>query len=273
MHDLETDESFDLNNTYEYILSIQVNLDGFSFSVVCPKKNKLVAFKNSLLKISNYSLITRRFKEWIDSETLFQKPFKKIRIIVFGNKFTLIPEQFSGKELKKEIPSLLFEGNNDLEIVKNSLNKQEAQLLFALPNGLNRVIKEQFDECEILHPIKIATNLFLETEKDYSLLLIFDSNNFYLTLFNKNNILLTNSFSWAHSNDAVYYVLTVLSQLGIEPQSTDLLYAGKVDKEDETIMILEKQFNKTGVLSGNNPIQIPNVFAGQAIHHNFTLIY
>lgn len=271
MQEFVTDESFDLEKTYEYILSIQVNLDGFSFSVVCPTENKLMIFKSTLLKISSNSLIARHFKEWINTERLLQKPFKKIRIIVFSNKFTLIPEEYSSNELKKDIPNLLFARNSELEIAENSINNLYTRLIFALPNGLNNVIREQIGECEIIHPIKIVANNFFETERENRLLIIFDSENFYVTLLNKNKILLSNCFKQSHANDIVYYILTILKQLGIEPKTTELLYAGKLNNEDETINILRKYFNKINVLSENNPIQIAPRLVLHPIHQNFTL--
>ena len=46
MHDLVTEESFDLEKTYEYILSIQVSLDGFSFSILDITRKKYLALKS-----------------------------------------------------------------------------------------------------------------------------------------------------------------------------------------------------------------------------------
>ncbi|NQU54940.1 MAG: DUF3822 family protein [Bacteroidetes bacterium] len=271
MFEFVTDESFDLEKTYEYILSIQVCLDGFSFSVVCPTENRLLAFKSTSLKISSNSLIARNFKEWATSEALLQKPFKKIRIVVFSNKYTLIPEQYSNKELKLEIPKILFDENNELEIAENVINKLEARLVFALPAGINRIFTEQFGECEIIHPLKVIANQHSNAEKGLSLLLILDSENIYITLFNKNTVLLSNSFKQAHANDVVYYVLTVLKQLEIEPQTTELLYIGKSEIENDAINVLKKYFYKTDILSATNPIQIDDKIQLQPIHHHFIL--
>ena len=45
MYDLVNETGFNLEKSQEYILSIQISLDGFSFSVVSPSDNKLLAFK------------------------------------------------------------------------------------------------------------------------------------------------------------------------------------------------------------------------------------
>jgi hypothetical protein len=52
-------DSFDLEKTNEYILSIQINLDGFSFSIYSPVENKFVGSKVVPLKISNEFILNR----------------------------------------------------------------------------------------------------------------------------------------------------------------------------------------------------------------------
>ena len=230
MHDLVTEESFDLEKTYEYILSIQVSLDGFSFSILSPSTKKIVASKRTQLKISSSSLISRRFNDWVESEELLQKSFKKVHIIVFSKKFTLIPEKYFHDTLKREIPQFLFEGNNDSEIAENSIEKIKTRLLFALPAGLNDVILKQIGECEIAHPVKIVLNNLPEKEKENGLILLFDAKCFYIILFNKNKILLANNFRMAHANDVVYYVLTTLKQLEISTSETDLFIIETINK-------------------------------------------
>lgn len=271
MHEFVTDESFDLEKTYEYILSIQVSLDGFSFSVISPTENRLLVFKSTSLKISSNSLITRHFIEWLNSEELLLKPFKRIRVILFSNKFTIIPMQYSTKELKLQIPKILFKENDELEIAENVLNKLEARLLFVLPAGINTVLTDRFGEYEIIHPLKIVANQHSKPEKRINLILILDSENIYITLFNKNSILFGNSFKQAHANDVIYYILNVLKQLEIEPQTTELLYVGKSIIEDEAVRTLKKYFYKTSILSSISPVQIADKLLLQPIHHYFTL--
>ena len=242
MSELVSFESFNVEKTYEYILSIQVSLDGFSFSVLSQQEDKLLAFKLIRLKISSSSLISRRFDEWLKTEDLLQKPFKKIRIIVFSDEFTLIPEQYFHEGLKKEIPPLLFGDNNEAEIAENVINNLKTRLIFTLPAGLNSVITEQIGECEIVHPVKIILNNLPETEKENGLILLFDVNNFYITLFNNNKVLLTNNFKMTHANDVVYYVLTTLKQLEISTSETNLFITDTINKLPEIEKSMQPYF-------------------------------
>ncbi len=244
MHDLVTNETFDLEKTYEYRLSIQVSLDGFSFFIELPGENKLLAFKNSPLKISSGTLLVRHFKEWITRENILQKPFKKIRIIVYGEKFTLVPEKIFQNTLKSEIPRFLFDKNADLEIAENIIGKLESRLIFVLPTGINSVFREQIGECEIVHPVKIILNNLPKTKKEYGLILLFDAKFSYILCFNTKKILLTNSFKPAHVNDVVYYVLTTLKQLEILYSETELFLVGSHKKYPEIKDALKSYFSE-----------------------------
>ncbi|NOR76338.1 MAG: DUF3822 family protein [Draconibacterium sp.] len=243
MSELVSSESFDVEKTYEYILSIQVSLDGFSFSIHSQQQN-ILALKSTQLKISNTVLISRRFNDWLESEELIKRPFKKIRVFVFSNKFTLIPEKYYLDTLKQKVASLLFEENSELEIAENVISKLSTRLIFALPTGLNNVIAEQIGECEIVHPIKTILNSLPKTFKENGLVLLFDVKDFYIVLFRKDKVLLINNFKMTHVNDVVYYILTTLKQLEIPTSKTSLHITDSINKLPEIENSLKTYFNE-----------------------------
>lgn len=256
MHDLAVDKSFNLEKTFDYILSIQVSLDGFSFSVINPIEHQLVAFKNAPLKISSNSLLARRFEEWIKTEDIFGKPFKKIRIIVFTNLFTLIPEKYTALDARKEISNLVLGNNSETEVAEIKLDNLHSTLLFSLPPGLNEIIGQYFSDYEISHPIQLVTGNGTELKDEFQLILVFDSNSFYLTLLQKDKILVNNSFIAVHANDVIYYILTVIKQFNISSHSLELSYTGITAQESKTISTLKKYFPKTKKLDNKNAAQI-----------------
>ncbi len=233
MSELVSIESFDIEKTYEYILSIQVSLDGFSFSILSQHENEILAFRTNELKISSTALIARRLNDLLESEELLKNPFKKIRVVVFSQKFTLIPEEYFREGLKQEIPPLLFGEDDEQEIAENVIGEMATRLIFALPKGLNKVISEQIGECEIVHPVKIILSNIPETGKENGLILLFDTKDFYVVIFKKNKVLLANNFKMSHVNDVVYYVLTTLRQLEIPTTETDLFIIDSVNKLPE----------------------------------------
>jgi len=222
MHDLVSVESFDVEKTYEYILSIQVSLNGFSFCIKTPEENRILASKAIPLSISSNSVINHHFSEWVKTEALLHRPYKKIRMIVSGDFFTMIPEDYYDESQKKPITAFLFQRNHNFEIAENVIHSLKSKLLFTLPPGLNHTIQNEIGECEIAHPVKLIINNLPEIQKEYGLVLFLDVNNFYAVLFSQNTVLLANNFEMAHANDLVYFVLTILKQNALSINQTTI---------------------------------------------------
>jgi len=222
MYGLVTDKSFKVEKTFVYILSIQVSLNGFSFSILSQTEDKLLAFKAEPLKISNPALISRRFEEWVNSEELLKKPFSKIRLIYFSKQFSLLPDQYSQKDVKLKTGEFLFEDSSKQEIAENVIQIFNSKLLFCLPKGFNQVVQDQIGEHTVVHPVKIVLNNLPKINEGIGLVLLFDVNNFYLVLFDDSKVLLTNNFNIANENDALYYVFSTLKQLFVPASQTHL---------------------------------------------------
>ena len=239
-----SEASFDLEKSYEYILSIQVSLNGFSFSVILPsEENKLLAYKNISIKISSNSLLNRHFTEWLKTEAIIHNTFKKTRIIVSNEFFALVPEDFFQESLKTLFPHLLFDEKIKVEMAENVIPSLNAKLVFALPIGLNETIQSHIGECEVIHPVKLVLNHLPEISNENGLVLFFDVKNFYAVLFNKQTVLLTNNFKIAHATDVMYFVLTMLKQLNISINTTKIFHTGLLENNVEFEGILKNTFS------------------------------
>lgn len=242
MHDF-VEEFFQIENTFEYILSIQVSLNGFSFSILCPTNKKILVFKSVSLKISSDKLIARRLKEWYQSENILQKTFQKTRVIIFSNKFTIVPKTLHKNQLNDELAHILFKESSGLQFAENLIKTIDAKLLFTLPEDFHQIIGETIGECEITHPIKSLINNLPENTSKNSLILLFNDTDLFLVLEEDKKLLLANSFSINHANDAVYFVLTTLAQMEISAKNTKLYSAGKSPFFNDTSKSFEKYFS------------------------------
>lgn len=226
MHELVSVESFDLEKTYKYILSIQVSLNGFSFSVKTQEENRILAWKNIPLNISNTSVINHHFSEWIKGEGILHLPFKKTRIFVSGDFFTLIPEAFYDESQKNRITESLFDSNLRFEIAENLIHNLNSKLLFPLPPGLNETIQKEIGDCEIAHPVKMLINNLPELQKEYGMVIFLDVANFHAILYRQSTVIMANIFKMASANDIVYFALNALKQNNISIKQTKLFVTG-----------------------------------------------
>ncbi len=272
MSELVTDKLFDLNNIYEYKLSIQVSLDGFSFFIVTTE-NKLAAFKHSPLKISSENFIARRFEEWLQTEQLLLKNYRQVEVIFFTNKFTLIPKKYFNPEKIPIVFQQLFGNTVDDRILENPVGQSDYYLCFAIPKLLYNIIQQKFANCKVLHPVNILSKVIsgLNFEK-YSLILLFNENSYYFLLSEGNKMLLANSYTFVHLNDVVYYLLSTLKELEIPMQKTRLFLSGLTKQYDETEANLSVYFKDIVHLKPESAVNFNSDIFTFDIHRFVTLL-
>lgn len=252
MHELVSDDHFDLEKTREYIISIQVSLGGFSFSIIHADEKRLLALKYSPVTISNEQFISRRFNEWLESENLLQQTYKDTRFITASEKFTLVPETLFNQHRKIDIIYPVLDVNATEQIRENNIEKCEASLLFAVPSQL----ETSLNHGNFLHPVKLLIENRPEIQTRNGLILWFNSGGCYLILYNTKQILLANHFKITHENDVIYYVLSTLKQLGVAPGNTELHIAGEKAEKESLRDLLQKYFASTNLLQPADNIQI-----------------
>ena len=225
MFGLNTDAAFDKNKTNQYRLSIQVSLDGFSFFVFSEDNQKVLAGKNTAVKISSPKLVSRHFSDWVNAETLLKLPYQKVIILLFEEHFTLIPNT-TNTELATEI---LTNPVGDSFLYQNQIESIDASLQFAVNNELAETVKTLFSNAEWTHPVSVLLNNFPAGEKPNTGILIQSQNQYFLVLKRKNRLLLANCFRAAHSSDLVYFLLNTFRQLGISRNLTHLFVAETIE--------------------------------------------
>lgn len=250
---LTTDPGFDINRTEEYKLSIQVNLDGFSFSVVHLHENRLLAAGQFPITISSESFLGRRFTEWMNDTELLQKKYSVVQFYYFSEKFTLVPSSFYEFKKQNKIIEEAFGKQKGISVRDNYLPEDEANLVFTIPDSLMEAFEKKFPGNIILHPVSLLSQKlhqnFLNNEDKSILALCFQNNFFSLLLYFQKKLQISNSFCYKHPNDVIFYILSVLKVLKLNTSETGLLLAGNINQDDAIHSLLSEYFEKTEFIS------------------------
>lgn len=229
MFGLNTDKAFDKNKTNQYRLSIQVSLDGFSFLVFSEDVKKVLASKNTAVKISSPKLISRHFNDWVNAEPLLKLPYQKVTILLFEEHFTLIPNA-TNPRLTTEI---LTNPDGERILYQNKIDSIEAVLQFGVNDELAETVRTLFSNAEWTHPVSVLLNNFPAGEKPNTGILIQSQNQYFLVLKRKNRLLLANCFRAGHSSDLIYFLVNTCRQLGISRNLTHLFVAATIENSQQ----------------------------------------
>jgi len=240
MFDFTKDESLEIQKKKDYILSIQVSLDGFSFLIVHPDEKRIVAFKSIPLIISSANLLARRLKEWLETEEILKNQFKSVRAFIFSENFSLVPEEYFAREWNRNLTSALFDKKIHNHFIENKTEHLEAVLIFPVSQDIVTVLHQFFNKnIQIMHPVTNILNLSFESKKRNQSVILSTKKYFYLIITRNNKLLLANSFPTAHQNDLVYNVINTFQQLEIARSETDFYFAGSKDQNKEIAVLLQ----------------------------------
>lgn len=239
---MNTAAGFDINNTNQYRLSIQVSLDGFSFLVISVQDKKVLAAKNTLAKISSSKFIARHFNDWIYSEPLFKLQFDSVDLVVFEENFTLIPNDPGLIGLSDESVDYMINPIDERQVFLNQVENIGASLHFGLLNELVEIVTRFFTKVNWFHPVSLLLNHFPLGEKPNQCILVRVQNHIYFLLKKRNKLLLANCFMAEQPSDIVYYVLNTFRQLEVSRNLTQLRIGEIVENQNELIELFTPFF-------------------------------
>ncbi len=242
------DDSFSRKNSHEYILSIQVNLNGFSFCIR-ELSGRMLCFKHIDLKISGDQFISRRFADWCDEEELLQLPYNQKQLVYTGTRFSLLPQQMESEELKSDLRELLLKAGDEEEYAENWIKEVQAKLIFVLPPEFTGTVKEKLGEVRISHIVQKLIHWQDVQANDSGLLIFFNHKDLYLLVKQNKQLILANVFKVNHSNDVIYYALSVAKQLKVELKSCKVTISGQSSLKTSLDEQLQQHFDAVEILS------------------------
>ena len=225
------DKSLDRANTQNYHLSIQADLNGFSFCILDIKKRTYIGLRHyqfeKVYSIDDYAdRLTKIFKE----DKLIGLRYKSSSYVYLTQKSILIPESFFDKSNLKTY----FEFNQSLneldEIHYNFLSEINAYNIFAIPNYIVNEIVSRIENINLFHQatpfIKIIVRRGID--KDNKCVYVNMNNKFIdIAVAARNSLYLYNTFQFQNENDLLYFVLYIYKQLNLDTRRNKLIITGE----------------------------------------------
>ena len=245
------DETFDLNQTINYHISIQAGLNGYSFSVLDPLRNKYILLKHiSFTEELTPHLLEEKVEDIQKNDEFLGHEYKSVYFSWQSPKNTLIP----GPLFNKNNLRTYFEFNHILddldEIHYNGFKNIDAYNVFAIPTEISNLVYRSFGNVRFFHQTTslIEHGLMMHGEKSRNKIAIANiyGNNTDILVIQGENLLLSNSFPWKDKKDIVYFILYVYEQLKLDGMETPLFMAGEIPKKSPVYEMLKSYIGKVG---------------------------
>ena len=237
------DETLDINLTQSYQLSIQLSLNGLSFCILDPVRNKFIALQhtsfNTELIFDDY---LNGIEDYLRKTDLLNHKYKTVKLIWVSNKNTLIPSTlFAIDNLKK-----YFEFNqtiNDLdEIHYTELKYSNAYSVFVIPNQIATIFVREYPNISFYNQQipAIEQALFRHHSGTFKVFVNVEDEFFDLLITQNGKLLLYNNFLYKNEIDMLYYIIYSFEQFKLNPESTDLILSGIISKNSKEYLKLKE---------------------------------
>jgi len=231
-------EDFDYNDPGKKILSIEISLDGFSYTVLDTEKFRYVALESYLFEnISNYKHLSQVLEEITKEKSILTGSYQRLNFAFISQHVTLVPsELFSYTEKNAYIDFNVYP-EEDTEIKVDKLNNLSAFAVYPIDRLLLQKINFLFPSCRIRHisTSLIENLLYLVRYGRVSpqLVLHVQKGQFQVLYFHERTLQFYNSYRYQTWDDLFYYLFFVLEQLGLSAEELDLMLYGEVGIESE----------------------------------------
>ncbi len=273
----EINKSIDYSNLYENQLSIQLSLDGFSVCVLNQKDNliqKLEHFPFKDLSPTPEKLLLN-VKNLFDNEKDLQKRYDSVIISHVNQLSALVPKSlFDETRMKDYIKYSLKTFDNDYIVYDEIENHDMVNVYIPFVN-VNNFFLERFGSFEYKHFSSILITSLLKTFKFSEHPHMFahlGQNQFEIVVIANNKLLFYNSFSFEAKEDFIYYILFTAEQLGLNPETFELILAGLISKESEFFNIAYTYIRKVSLLENRSKFKFPGHINENAKRRHFTLL-
>lgn len=270
-------KNLETNDLKETFLSIQISLDGFSFSVYDSIAKDFLAFYEFSFDLESSSpeqiLIPIRaiFEE---HEILQHNHFRKVFVNYANTLSTLVPKVFfdsDKKNLYLENTVKIFPSDF---ISHDELSTMDAVLVYIPFVNVNNFLFSKFGSFEYQHASSLLIDSLLNSKalpkNEKAVAVNVYSSHFEAIVWNGKELIFYNSFSFKTADDFIYYLLFVYEQLGLDPDTIQTYCMGEIEKESALFKIAYQYIRHVSFLHFN---ELSSDFKSLGTHSHITLLH
>lgn len=224
---ISTPDTFVINSSGKYILSIRLCPDGFSFSAYNPDEKdsffyRDVSFDRSIPYINS-------LKETFFENEILVRNYRKVSVLIVSPQYTLVPDRIAGNKKETKFLSFTF-SDTEKKTLKNNLKDEQADLLFDMNEEVFEFCSRSTVDPTFIHHMTPQLAMLKKQsvpEERNRLFVIAHPKMIDLICFNEGKLLLANSFTYKQFDDLLYHIFNVWRHLDMDQLNDRLFLTGE----------------------------------------------
>jgi hypothetical protein len=238
------DEGFVRNRTANFHLSLQMGHDGFSYCVFDIKNNRYIVMESfGFQGVHNPAALSDSIHELIGSNEVLKNVFKSVQAGIVNERSTLIPNALYEKGKEDDYLRFNHFTAKEDEVKVYDLKSMEAKNVFAIPIEVIHALQKHYPNVKFNHhssPLLEGLLTSYKNQPEQRIFVHVQPSHFEIVVLKEKELLFYNSFRHQASEDFIYYLLYVCEQLKLNPETTELVLLGEVERNSALYSIIFK---------------------------------
>lgn len=246
-------DHLDFNYLENSHLSIQINLDGFSFCIINNDLKEITAFLTFDYFENNASLdsILKNIQQIFEEEPLLKNKYQSVNVTFKNRLNTFVPvelfdEQLAASYLQHTVKVL----SNDF-VAHDIIETHNLVNVYIPYININNFLFDQYGSFEYKHSSTVLVERLLNISKNNSepsFYVHVSKNDFEIIIINKNQLIFYNSFGLITPEDFAYFILFTFEQLQLDREIVEVTLLGDIDEHHNLYKLLYKYIRNIALL-------------------------
>ena len=241
------DPDFDVDKLAQYELTVEVSDRDLFLFVVDTVSTKAVFLEHYVFQdsISDDEALAQLSLLYDDHHFLKAGFWKEIKFVIKNNKFAFVPNALYEESKRKAFLELNADLGADDYIFTSPVNSANAKCVYAINGGLYNWLRSLYPSKEIVleHGCSSFINgiyKHIGTGSQESFYVYTDSSTLTLVVMKENQLQYCNLFSFANTEDLVYYIMLIMHEFNLNPEVVPVSLLGEIDQTDIHFAKLKK---------------------------------
>lgn len=234
-------DKIDFNKSEQYILSIRLSTDGFSFSIYNPIRDSFVLTHHK--EVEAELSFTANLKQTFKELDFLSYTYKQVDISLVTKRFTLVPAELFTEEQKDICFYYNFPPKENEVVLFDPLPKNGAVVLYAADKSLYALLGERYSNVRLHASVTPLAEHFAVKSRlgsDKKMYVYLRKGFIELYVYERGHLMLLNTYECNHTSDRAYYLLYTWKQLGLDQQKDELCISGGGDERGELMEELKR---------------------------------
>ncbi len=248
------DKSFKQDYSKHFQLTIRIALDGFSFVIYSPEKQRFVGIEYYRFQaLGNEMQLAAMLDEIIMKQNWVVYPYQQVKVLVDNLKAIVVPNPLFEEKEKGNYLAFAQPFQDNSRIVTDPLKTADATLVYYLSNVLAAKIKDFWANATIRH----LSSAFIESilvgnkniQQEPVVFVQVRNQAFDMLVLADQKLRFFNTFRFNTKEDFIYFLLFAMEQQHLNPEKTTVQFSGAMESGSEIYTICERyirhiQFDK-----------------------------